>query len=422
MGVGRGASGLLTLSVGTLCCIALVNHGYLSTPRESPLPPYNVYSATHPPMCNVNPKDNKKRVKATVESGNIYKINNFAYPCKKYNPPNSRNKDWPMVLKPSRGSLLDDIDINKFDDKVKPLIKSQLEVQKERTAHLADACAANPKQTRRERTHIYWGLRWDPPIVYCPIFKAASTTWLTNFLHLAHVNENNTIINSLTNVTEEEREVLRYAAENGGGHRRVGIEFPPPSTVAKKRKMFKKAIKFIVVRHPFNRLLSAYRDKIEMYEAQPFRPYFQAIGQYIIYKYRPKNAYITQNTPTFSEFVDYVIDTTHSYTTRKEWDDEVVCWAPFWVQCSPCINDFQVILKLETMHEDEQFLAHIANLKEIQNVHEWRNSKRKPSSVVVPDYFTNLTKEQVQKLYECYKLDFDLFDYDIKDYLKYAKD
>jgi len=373
-------------------------------------------------MCNVDPKENKKRVKSTLNSGNIYKINRDAYPCKKYKPPNSKKEAWPIVLKPSRGRLLDNIDVNRFDDKVKPLIKAQLDVQRERTAHLADACAAHPKQSRRESTHIYWGLRWNPPIVYCPIFKAASTTWLTNFLRLAHVNENSTVINSLKNVTEEEREILRYAAEYGGGHRRVGIEFPPPESAAEKRKIFKKAIKFIVVRHPFNRLLSAYRDKVEIYNAQPFRPYFNALGQYIIYKYRPKNAYIPQNTPTFSEFVDYVIDTTHAFTTKKEWDDKVVCWGPFWVQCSPCINDFQVILKLETMHEDEQFLAHIANLKEIQNVYEWRNSKKKTSSVVVPEYFTTLTKSQVQRLYECYKLDFELFDYDIKDYLKYAKD
>lgn len=415
---------LIIVCVVFLCYIALVRQGPLGRPQKALLPSYNVFAAEHPPMCDVDIKQNKKRIQNTKKSGNIYKINNLKYPCRRYMPPKSKKNDWPVVLKPSRGKLLDNVDISRYDDKVKSLIESQLDVQRKRTSLLADVCEAHPKQSHRENTHIFWGLRWDPPIVYCPIFKAASTTWLTNFLRLAHVNENNTVINSLTNVTEKERESLRYAPENGGGHRRVGIEFPPPKSNAEKNKQFRKAIKFIVVRHPFNWLLSAYRDKIEIYNAEPFRPYFQALGQYIIYKYRPKESYITQNTPTFSEFVDYVIDTTQNYTTKKEWDDNVVTWVPFWVTCSPCINDFQVILKLETMKEDEQFLAYIANLKEIQNVHEWQNKShnRETSSAVVPEYFTTLTKTQVQRLYNCYKLDFQLFGYDIKDYIKYAKD
>lgn len=101
---------------------------------------------------------------------------------------------------------------------------------------------------------------------------------------------------------------------------------------------------------------------------------------------------------------------------------QVVCWTPYWVQCGVCSSDYQVVLKLETMAEDEQFLAHVANLKEIQEVHEWRNLKKFAVSSVdlVPEYYKQITKRQMYLLYERYKLDFHLFDYAIDDYLEYA--
>lgn len=101
---------------------------------------------------------------------------------------------------------------------------------------------------------------------------------------------------------------------------------------------------------------------------------------------------------------------------------QVVCWTPYWVQCGVCASDYQVIIKLETMAADEQFLAQVANLKEIKNVHEWRNLSAKVSSaVVISNYYKTLTKRQVLLLYERYKLDFDLFGYSPDEHLNLAK-
>ncbi|CAL4059371.1 unnamed protein product [Meganyctiphanes norvegica] len=421
MKVGMAKSVLGTSGVLALCYIALVNYGVQMRDQvKLPLLPYHVLSAEHPPMCNVDHKDNRARMDGELNEGKTIWFNLHAYPCKKYHKVNRRKKDWPIAIEPSRGRLLNNVDVNKFDKKIQALVSAQLQVQNERTARLADTCEENSEYIKREHTHLVWGLRWDPPIIYCPIFKAASTTWTANFLRLAHVNENHTVINSLTNVTEEEREKMRYSADFGGGHLRVVKEYPIPKESLKK-KIMKKSISFLVVRHPFTRFLSAYRDKIERHDSAPYRPYFNHLGQYIIHKYRPRDALITQTTPTFSEFVDYVIDFTKNLTTVEDWETEVVCWMPFWVQCKVCTNDYQVVIKLETMDVDEQFLAQIAGLKEIQNVHQWFNSKEKTSSDVVPEYFSTLTKKQVQKLYSVYKMDFDMFGYDIEEFMKYAK-
>lgn len=99
-----------------------------------------------------------------------------------------------------------------------------------------------------------------------------------------------------------------------------------------------------------------------------------------------------------------------------------MCWTPYWVQCGVCASDYQVVIKLETMDTDVQFLAEVAHLKEIQNVHEWRNQRdHNTSSTVFPEYFGELTENQILLLYQRYKIDFDLFGYSIKDYLSVAK-
>lgn len=73
----------------------------------------------------------------------------------------------------------------------------------------------------------------------------------------------------------------------------------------------------------FHRLLSAYRDKIERPNPKPFAPYFEDLQRAIILKYRPPDSNITATTPTFPEFVDYIIDFTANLTTAQEWDENV---------------------------------------------------------------------------------------------------
>lgn len=117
-----------------------------------------------------------------------------------------------------------------------------------------------------------------------------------------------------------------------------------------------------------------------------------------------------------------VCDISEEKNATKTFIFQVVCWMPYWVQCGVCSSDYQVVIKLETMDIDVQFLAEVAHLQEIQNVHEWRNqNKNNTSSNVFPEYFGKLTEKQILLLHQRYKLDFDLFGYSINDYLNVAK-
>ena len=83
-----------------------------------------------------------------------------------------------------------------------------------------------------------------------------------------------------------------------------------------------------------------------------------------------------------------------------------------------CTSDYQVVIKVETMKSDEQLLAHVANLTEIQDGSEWENKRPGPP----PDFFKTLTTTQVKALYSRYKEDFDLFGYTIDEYLSTARE
>lgn len=338
------------------------------------------------------------------------------YPCRKWFAPDPNDPFWPVVLSPSYGKSLTSLARRQEDPQIEQLINEQLVEQTKRVNLLAQTCSKHPELSVRQYLRFVWDTSRTPPVIYCPIYKVASTTWMVYFLRLRHINDH---VPELDHYDPHTREQRKYLPRYGGGHRRVFKEYIEPKESQEKKHVFQDAIRFIVVRHPFARLLSAFRDKIEREEPRPFTPYFKDLQQAIISKYRPRDSNITLATPTFSEFVYYIIDTTKNFKTAKDWDTNVVCWTPYWVQCGVCASDYQVIVKLETMATDEQFLAHIANLKEIQNVYEWRNLRNSPaeSSATRSKYYRSLTKRQIWLLYQRYKLDFDLFGYSVDEYL-----
>nr|XP_045626027.1 carbohydrate sulfotransferase 14-like isoform X2 [Procambarus clarkii] len=79
----------------------------------------------------------------------------------------------------------------------------------------------------------------DYNIVWCPIFKSASTTWVKNLLLLAG---------------QEEVE--------GSLHARARQIYTLTKNPKERQGILSKARKMIIVRHPLDRLLSAYRDKM----------------------------------------------------------------------------------------------------------------------------------------------------------------
>ncbi|KAK3891853.1 hypothetical protein Pcinc_004271 [Petrolisthes cinctipes] len=346
-----------------------------------------------------------------------------SYPCRSWRN-DSTSPYWPAVLNPTYGKVLNTLTLTHEDPEVSALLREQAKVQRSRIEQLGDACLAHPELSVRQELTLVWDSLRSPPLVYCPLYKAGSTTWMTYFLRLKHINENNP---ELASKPKKFQERVKYMPRYGGGHKRVFEEYYPPRKNKNRRSVFESSLRFLVVRHPFTRLLSAYRDKIARPNPKPFAPFFQDLQEAIVSKYRTPEREMQEDSsnssqPTFSEFVDFIIDSTKDLKTPKDWQVNVMCWLPYWVQCGVCSSDYQVVIKLETMQTDVQFLAYAAGLKEIQNIYEWRNvgGESSSSSSVSSKYYSTLSRSQVQELYEIFRLDFELFGYSVDEFLGWA--
>ncbi|XP_057663029.1 carbohydrate sulfotransferase 11-like [Diorhabda carinulata] len=229
-------------------------------------------------------------------------------------------------------------------------------------------------------------------LIWCNIFKAASTSWMYNFNILAGYSPK---------FLKKTKIVPMTLARQ---------KYPRPS-LQELRKAFNTYISFLIARHPLERLLSAYRDKIQY--ALP-NTYHKKLGNEIIKKYRyKKNPIPTQKEPTFEEFVEYLID---SVKNKEELD---MHWTPIVEFCTPCMFDFQIIAHTETLQEDQMYLIKLAKLENIIQP-EWKNPGRGSTENQIQKYYSQLTRSQIFQLYHIYRYDFELFNYSLNGYLEYG--
>ncbi|XP_074034605.1 carbohydrate sulfotransferase 11 isoform X2 [Leptinotarsa decemlineata] len=165
---------------------------------------------------------------------------------------------------------------------------------------------------------------------------------------------------------------------------------------------------FLVARHPFERLLSAYRNKFM--DSLPSSKYFQSrYGRHIIRKYRP-HATISDiksgANVTFREFVLYLL---------KEGAFSNEHWTPIYNLCLPCSLNYTFIGHYETISEDAKTILNMVGAPPITfPVTRYGHTKER-----LKYYFQQLSIHDIKALYKLYEPDFKLFGYGLEDLLGY---
>ena len=299
-----------------------------------------------------------------------------------------------------------------------------LELMKQRHRNVKVVCAQMMPLNQShdlQSSHIYWMQKQN--IAYCPSFKSATTTWFNILIKLtnhseAYLERVRTELNRkwapipahlryLGAINPDRKEWSDYVSSLNHNHNLTG---------------------FMVVRHPFDRMVSAYRDKLERNNA-----WFQKLyGQPFVSKYRqqavevlgidffnetnnfgtvmkvPKNGRRSSQLPSFWEFAQSVID-------RYKMN---VHWVPITEFCSICdplnIKAFKYFLKFENLDHEEMLFV---------NENHWETTIAKTEKLnknwsgnlygndLTRLYFSILSDQQINKLYEFYKQDFLLFKY-----------
>ena len=169
----------------------------------------------------------------------------------------------------------------------------------------------------------------------------------------------------------------------------------------------KRVLLFSFVRHPFERLVSAYNDRV--------------IQKNILFEHGYTTWY--NNNHSFPSFVNLVLSEYKKSECSIFYDSDClginIHWKPFTSECSYCNIKYDVIGRMETFNEDVKYIFKKSGLSSILSLNlfnKFINSSKLKTKVMTKKYFSQLTENQINELYDMYRMDFEMFGYDPKPY------
>ncbi|XP_068162473.1 carbohydrate sulfotransferase 11-like isoform X2 [Antennarius striatus] len=171
-------------------------------------------------------------------------------------------------------------------------------------------------------------------------------------------------------------------------------------------------LKFIFVREPFERLVSAYLNKF----TRPYNTAFHKLyGTKIIRRHRPDaglKALEKGNNVTFREFVQYLVD---PKTQQEEPFNEH--WERVHSLCHPCLIHYDLVGKYETLQPDAQTVLKLAGIEGTLQFPTSSKTTRIDSNIAA-GFFNQISPDHQERLFNLYRMDFLLFNYSTPEYLR----
>ena len=156
---------------------------------------------------------------------------------------------------------------------------------------------------------------------------------------------------------------------------------------------------FLIARHPFGRLASAFRNKIENRTKHADGEHFYRHRSSQIIKFTRGSWNPTNPEPTFEEFLEFIIN-----NDPNKFD---IHWKPISKLCSMCKIPFTHILKYENLIKEWPMFLSSTGLPFIDLPGGSTGSLR--------SYYSNISEDVIRKLYNIYVKDFKIFGYELND-------
>ena len=163
--------------------------------------------------------------------------------------------------------------------------------------------------------------------------------------------------------------------------------------------------KFLFVREPMERLVSAYKNKILGTQKDG---YVQSAKEFILRTYRKLNNFKFSNTTdykiTFREFANYVtIRRSHHELGQLNQH-----WRPYTEVCHPCVISYDYIGRYETLEEDAEQILRRVGAPRTLHFPPFVQSKSKSE---VTSYLDELSASEKKMLFSIYSRDYTVFGY-----------
>ena len=195
---------------------------------------------------------------------------------------------------------------------------------------------------------------------------------------------------------------------------KYSVKVTKPEDISTLSKLYK----FVIVRHPFERLVSAFHDKFiitkQINLMEPFIDYY--LGLKGINKPKTlRQSWINEYVDvSFKTFVDFVL---HEYSLSAKISGPSGHWWPFTDMCKLCELEFNYVGKLETLEQDVDCI--LDTFPEYELLHRMKerikvkvNSSGHHNKNMTMDYFSQLSREIIIELYNMYDADFALGGYE----------
>ncbi|XP_053098679.1 carbohydrate sulfotransferase 9 [Hemicordylus capensis] len=270
--------------------------------------------------------------------------------------------------------------------------KATDEIQEKRRSSLYDFCKKYISQNRpwthllRMVSRIYVEDKYK--LLYCEVPKAGCSNWKRVLMVLSGHAE------SVANITHD--------AVHYGKHLKKLDSYDLKGI----HMRLKSYTKFIFVRDPMERLVSAFRDKFE----HPNSYYHPIFGKAIIKKYRlnaNKKALITGSGVKFEEFIQYLLDSHRPVGMDIHWDQ-------ISKLCYPCLINYDFIGKFETLEEDANYFLTLIGAPEqltFPTFKDRHSTDERTNAEVVQQYLAEIPATERQQTYNFYYLDYLMFNY-----------
>ncbi|CAG0889644.1 unnamed protein product [Darwinula stevensoni] len=235
-------------------------------------------------------------------------------------------------------------------------------------------------------------------LLYCYVPKVASTNWKRIFMILQGKSSDNNPLHIQASTSHESTILPRLSS------------FPLREAAHRLQSYFK----FVFVRHPIHRLISAFRNKFQLHRYNS--TYFlDRYGKKIIASCRNRDSNANQSLEngssrnysiTFEEFVCFITDAKSS--KERKFNEH---WQPIYELCSPCFIHYDFIGKYETLTIDAQKVLDLVKVKHLKFPD--LRSRSSTAQEIVENFMGSLSEESRQNLFQLYNDDFELFDYDL---------
>ncbi|XP_034560176.1 carbohydrate sulfotransferase 8-like [Notolabrus celidotus] len=225
-------------------------------------------------------------------------------------------------------------------------------------------------------------------LLYCEVPKVGCSNWKRVLMVLAGVA---TSVFDIPHVVVHRESSKLHLGRN------------KPEEITEKLSNYTKVL---FVREPFERLVSAFRDKLE----NPEKAFHHRYGRNIISRYRAnasQTALQTGDGVTFREFAQYLVDPKRPVRIN-------IHWQAVSRLCHPCLLNYNFIGKFENANYEANFLLRSIGAPPDVRYPDYKDRNpqdERTSSSIMKKYFSQLNATERQRVYDFYRMDYLMFNY-----------